>query len=38
MSRISAQLLCSLESPAAPKNPQEEAGKARARATLRFVR
>jgi hypothetical protein len=34
--KISGQLLASLESTAAPKNRQEEAAKARARAALRF--
>jgi hypothetical protein len=36
IARISKQLLVSLESSAAPKNRQEEAEKARARAALRF--
>jgi hypothetical protein len=35
---ISARLLASLESTAAPKNRQEEAAKAHARAELRFRR
>ena len=38
ISRVSGQLLASLESPAAPKNRQEEAVKARARAAHRFGR
>jgi len=38
VARISGQLLGSLESTAAPKDRQEEADKARARATLRFGR
>jgi hypothetical protein len=36
VARISARLLASLESGAAPKNRQEEAAKARARAVRRF--
>lgn len=36
IARISSQLLDSLKSTAAPKNRQEEAAKARARATQRF--
>jgi hypothetical protein len=36
IARISAQLLASLESTAAPKDRQEEAAKARARAAQRF--
>jgi hypothetical protein len=36
VARISAQLLASLESTAAPKNRQEEAAKARERAAKRF--
>ena len=36
IARISGRLLGSLESPAAPKNRQEEAAKARARAAQRF--
>lgn len=36
VARISGQLLASLESTAAPKNRQEEAAKARARAAQRF--
>ena len=36
IARISKQLLVSLESNAAPKNRQEEAEKAKARAALRF--
>jgi hypothetical protein len=36
VARISGQLLHSLESNAAPKNREEEAGKARARAAQRF--
>lgn len=38
VARISAQLLASLESTAAPKNRQEEAAKARARAAQRVGR
>ena len=38
IARISKQLLVSLESTAAPKNRQEEAAKAKARATQRFGR
>jgi hypothetical protein len=38
VARISGQLLTSLESTAAPKNRQEEAAKARARAAQRFGR
>jgi hypothetical protein len=38
VARISSQLLTSLESTAAPKNRQEEAAKARARAAQRFGR
>jgi len=38
VARISGQLLASLESTAAPKNRQEEAAKARARAAQRFGR
>lgn len=36
IARVSKQLLVSLESNAAPKNRQEEADKAKARAALRF--
>ncbi len=36
IARISAQLLDSLESPAAPKNRQAEAAKAKARSSQRF--
>ena len=36
IAKISSQLLLSLESSAAPKNRQEEAAKARARAAQRF--
>ncbi len=36
IARISSQLLGSLETPAAPKNRQEEAVKARARSAQRF--
>ena len=36
IARITGQLLGSLESPAAPKNRQEEAAKAKARAAQRF--
>jgi len=36
IARISGRLLGSLESPAAPKNRQEEAAKAQARAAQRF--
>jgi hypothetical protein len=36
IARVSKQLLVSLESSAAPKNRQEEADKAKARAALRF--
>jgi hypothetical protein len=36
IARISAQLLGSLESPATPKNRQEEAAKAKARSSQRF--
>ena len=36
VARISAQLLASLESTAAPKNRQQEAAKTRARAAQRF--
>jgi hypothetical protein len=36
IARISGKLLASLESTAAPKNRQEEAAKARARAAQRF--
>ncbi len=36
IARISGQLLASLESNAAPKNRQEEAAKAKARAAQRF--
>ena len=36
IARISGQLLAALESSAAPKNRQEEAAKARARAAQRF--
>ncbi len=36
IARISGRLLGSLESPAAPKNRQEEAAKAKARASQRF--
>ena len=38
IARISAQLLGSLESTAAPKNREEEAAKAKARAAQRFDR
>jgi hypothetical protein len=38
IARISSQLLGSLESPAAPKNRQEEAAKAQARSAQRFGR
>ena len=38
IARISGELLSSLHSPAAPKNRQEEAAKARARAAQRFGR
>jgi len=38
IARISGQFLASLESTAAPKNRQEEAAKARARAGQRFGR
>lgn len=38
IARISGQLLGSLESPAAPKNRQEEAAKAQARSAQRFGR
>lgn len=38
IARISAQLLSSLESNAAPKNRQEEAAKAQARSAQRFGR
>jgi len=38
IAKISSQLLLSLESSAAPKNRQEEAAKARARAAQRFGR
>jgi hypothetical protein len=38
VARISGQLLSSLKSTAAPKNRQEEAAKARTRATQRFGR
>jgi hypothetical protein len=38
VARISGHLLASLESPAAPKNRQEEAAKAKARAARRFGR
>jgi hypothetical protein len=38
VARISGQLLASLESTAVPKNRQEEAAKARARAAQRFGR
>ena len=38
IARISKQLLISLESTAAPKNRQEEAAKAKARAAQRFGR
>jgi hypothetical protein len=38
VARVSAQLLSSLESTATPKNRQEEASKARARAVQRFGR
>lgn len=37
VARISARLLASLESTAAPKNRQEEAAKAKARAAQRFA-
>ena len=38
IARVSARLLSSLESTAAPKNRQEEADKAMARAAQRFAR
>ena len=38
IARISSELLAALESTAAPKNRQEEAAKAKARAALRFAR
>lgn len=38
VARISGQLLASLESTAAPKNREEEASKAKARAAQRFGR
>lgn len=38
IARVSAHLLDSLESPAAPKNRQEEAAKAKARTAQRFAR
>jgi hypothetical protein len=38
VARVSGELLASLESTAAPKNRQEEAAKARARAAQRFGR
>ena len=38
IARISAHLLDSLESPAAPKDRQEEAARAKARAAQRFAR
>lgn len=38
IARISGQLLASLESTAAPKNRQQEAAEARARAAQRFSR
>lgn len=38
IARISSRLLGSLQSPAAPKNRQEEAAKAKARAAQRFGR
>lgn len=38
IARISSRLLSSLDSPAAPKNRQEEAAKAQARAAQRFSR
>ncbi len=38
ISRVAGELLVSLESNAAPKNRQEEAAKARARAAQRFAR
>jgi hypothetical protein len=38
VARIAVQLLASLESTSAPKNRQEEAAKARARAAQRFGR
>jgi len=38
VARISGQLLSSLQSPAAPKNRQEEVTKARTRAAQRFGR
>jgi hypothetical protein len=38
VARVSGRLLASLESTAAPKNRQEEAAKARARAAQRFGR
>lgn len=38
IARISGRLLDSLQSPAAPKNRQEEAAKAKARAAQRFGR
>jgi hypothetical protein len=36
VARVSAQLLAALETTAAPKNREEEAAKARARATQRY--
>lgn len=36
VARVSSQLLCSLESNAAPKNREEEAAKAQARSAARF--
>jgi hypothetical protein len=36
IARISARLLASLETPATPKNREEEAAKAKARAAIRF--
>ena len=36
ITRIAGQLLAALETPAAPKNRQEEAAKARARSAQRF--
>ena len=38
IARVSSRLLVSLESTAAPKNRQEEAARAKARAALRFGR
>ncbi|MFN8634190.1 MAG: DUF2277 domain-containing protein [Chloroflexota bacterium] len=38
IARVSAQLLATLESTAAPKNREEEAAKAKARAAQRYAR